>query len=246
MRQRLVTEERERIARELHDSVTQSVLSAGVQIEVCRMECDPETAERLEVAGTLTRNAVEQLRSVIYALNQSPSVEGLSLGEVLDELCSMHMPADLETEVRVVGRPRDLPDDVQHAILRIAGEALFNTAVHAEATLARVVLTYGDHDVSLTVDDNGVGDPGHMRRVLRAATLGDLAGRHRGLANMSARARELGGEFRIRRSRIGGVRVGVEIPAGTVTESTSLPRATTESVRRSAGTRSSLHQEVSR
>ena len=246
MRQRLVTEERERIARELHDSVTQSVLSAGVQIEVCRMECDPETAERLEVAGTLTRNAVEQLRSVIYALNQSPSVEGLSLGEVLDELCSMHMPADLETEVRVVGRPRDLPDDVQHAILRIAGEALFNTAVHAEATLARVVLTYGDHDVSLTVDDNGVGDPGHMRRVLRAATLGDLAGRHRGLANMSARARELGGEFRIRRSRIGGVRVGVEIPAGTVTESTSLPRPTTESVRRTAGTRSSLHQEVSR
>ncbi|MGC4934666.1 MadS family sensor histidine kinase [Gordonia sp. DT30] len=214
MRQRLVTEERERIARELHDSVTQSVLSAGVQIEVCRMECDAQTAERLEVAGTLTRNAVEQLRSVIYALNQSPSVEGSGLAEVIDELCSMHMPA----EVRVIGRPRDLPDDVQHAILRIAGEALFNTVVHAEATTARVVLTYGDHDVSLTVDDNGVGDPAHMRRVMRAATLGDLAGRHRGLANMSARARDLGGEFRIRRSRMGGVRVGVQIPVGAVVD----------------------------
>ena len=212
MRQRLVTEERERIARELHDSVTQSVLSAGVHIEVCRMESDPRTADRLEVAGRLTRNAVEQLRSVIYALNQAPSVEGLSLAEVLDELCSMHLPDDLATRVRVTGRIRDLPDDVQHAVLRIAGEALFNTAVHADATRARVNLAYLDDAISLSVDDDGAGDPAHLRRVLRAAMPGDLAGRHRGLANMSARAAELGGDFRIRRSRLGGVRIVVTIP----------------------------------
>ncbi|AZG44732.1 MadS family sensor histidine kinase [Gordonia insulae] len=214
MRQRLVVEERERIARELHDSVTQSVLSAGMQIEVCRMESGPETAERLEVAGRLTRDAVEQLRSVIYALNQAPSVSELSLGEVLDGLCSMHMPADLATEVRVAGRVRDLPDDVQHAILRIAGEALFNTAVHAEASSARITLTYGEAEVGLVVDDDGGGDPGHMRRVMRAARLGDLAGRHRGLANMATRAEELGGALRIRRSRMGGVRIAVEVPVG--------------------------------
>ena len=213
MRQRLVSEERERIARELHDSVTQSVLSAGVQIEVCRGESDPETAARLEVAGKLTRDAVEQLRSVIYALNQSPSAGGMGLGEILDELCSMHMPADLETDVRVIGRERDLPDDVQHAILRIAGEALFNTAVHAEATTARVILTYGDEIVSLTVDDDGGGDPRYLRKVQQASILGDLAGRHRGLANMSARATELEGDLRIRRSRLGGVRIILEVPA---------------------------------
>lgn len=212
MRQRLVTEERERIARELHDSVTQSVLSAGMQIEVCRMESDPGTAERLAVAGRLTRDAVDQLRSVIYALNQSPSVSELSLGEVLDGLCSMHMPADLETEVRVTGRARDLPDDVQHAILRIAGEALFNTAVHADASTARVALAYGEDSIALSVDDDGRGDPGHMRRVMRAAMLGDLAGRHRGLANMATRTEELGGTLRIRRSRLSGVRIAVEIP----------------------------------
>ena len=177
------------------------------------MESDPKTADRLEVAGRLTRNAVEQLRSVIYALNQAPSVEGLSLGEVLDELCSMHLPKELETQVRVTGRIRDLPDDIQHAVLRIAGEALFNTAVHSEANTARVDLTYLDDAVQLAVDDDGVGDPGHLRRVLRAATLGDLAGRHRGLANMAARADELGGELRIRRSRLGGVRIVVTIPA---------------------------------
>ncbi|ROZ88929.1 sensor histidine kinase [Gordonia sp. OPL2] len=212
MRQRLVTDERERIAREIHDSVTQSVLSAGMQIEVCRRESDAPTAERLAVAGRLTRDAVDQLRSVIYALNQSPSVSELSLGEVLDGLCSMHMPADLETEVRVSGRVRDLPDDVQHAILRIAGEALFNTAVHADASTARVALVYGEDTIALRVDDDGCGDPAHMRKVMRAAMLGDLAGRHRGLANMATRTAELGGALRIRRSRLGGVRIAVEIP----------------------------------
>ncbi|MDL9937011.1 histidine kinase [Gordonia sp. ABSL1-1] len=212
MRQRLVTEERERIARELHDSVTQSVLSAGVHIEVCRRESDPATAERLETAGRLTRNAVEQLRSVIYALNQAPSVEGLSLEEVLDELCSMHLPDDLATEVRVTGTPRDLSDDLQHAVLRIAGEALFNTAVHADAGRAQVRLDYQADRVVLSVDDDGVGDPAHLRRVLRAAAAGDLAGRHRGLANISARAGDLGGDLRIRRSRLGGIRVVVDLP----------------------------------
>lgn len=235
MRQRLVTEERERIARELHDSVTQSVLSAGVQIEVCRIESDAATAARLEVAGKLTRDAVEQLRSVIYALNQSPSVEGLSLGEVLDELCSMHMPADLDTDVRVVGRPRDVPDDVQHAVLRIAGEALFNTAVHAGAQTARVVLTYADDHVGLAVDDDGGGDPGHLRRVMRAAMLGDLAGRHRGLANMAARADQLGGEVRVRRSRLGGIRIAATLP--------DVASASTGHTRSGSGSR---HEEVVR
>ncbi|NMO04988.1 GAF domain-containing protein [Gordonia sp. TBRC 11910] len=215
MRQRVVSEERERIARELHDSVTQSVLSAGIQIEVARGDepDDSEAGRRLKLAGQLTKDAVEQLRSVIYALNQAPTDDGTGLGEILEGLCSMHMPADLQTEVRVVGHVRDVPDDVQHSILRIAGEALFNTAVHAHATTARLVLTYGDDDIGLTVDDDGRGDPAHLRRVMRAASYGDLAGRHRGLANIAARVEGHAGQFRIRRSRLGGVRIAVDIPA---------------------------------
>lgn len=212
MRQEVLNTERARIARELHDSVAQSVLSAGVQIEVCRIDAGPALAQRLEVAGRLTKDAVEQVRSVIYTLNHAPSAGDGDLAAILDELCSMHMPADLQTDVRLVGRQRDLSHEVQHAILRIAGEALFNTAIHAQATMARVSLTYADDEVRLTVDDDGSGDPDHMRRVMRAATVGDLAGRHHGLANMRSRATELNGDLRIRRSRLGGVRVVVEIP----------------------------------
>ncbi|PXW29897.1 UNVERIFIED_CONTAM: signal transduction histidine kinase [Williamsia faeni] len=212
MRQEVLNTERARIARELHDSVAQSVLSAGVQIEVCRIDAEPETAQRLEVAGRLTRDAVEQVRSVIYTLNHTPSAGTGDLTAILEELCSMHMPADLSTDVRVVGNQRDLSHELQHAILRIAGEALFNTAIHARAAHAKVALTYGEDDVRLTVDDDGTGDPDHMRRVMRAATVGDLSGRHHGLANMRSRALELGGDLRILRSRLGGVRVVVEIP----------------------------------
>ncbi|CAM3152197.1 signal transduction histidine kinase [Williamsia muralis] len=212
MRQEVLNTERARIARELHDSVAQSVLSAGVQIEVCRIDADPAIADRLAVAGKLTKDAVEQVRSVIYTLNHAPSDRAGDLAAILEELCSMHMPDDLRTDVRVIGRQRDLAHDVQHAILRIAGEALFNTAVHAQATNARVVLFYSESDVRLTVDDDGSGDPEYMRRVMRAATVGDLAGRHHGLANMRSRAVELSGDLRIRRSRLGGVRIVVEIP----------------------------------
>jgi len=62
------------------------------------------------------------------------------------------------------------------------------------------------------VDDDGNGDPAALRTLLRVEAAGDLDGRHRGLVNMATRADELGGTFRLRRSRLGGVRALVEIP----------------------------------
>ncbi|MEE3848696.1 histidine kinase [Gordonia sp. LSe1-13] len=213
MRATVVDEERSRIARELHDSVTQSVLSAGVQIELCRGAVDGPAGERLEVAGRLTRDAVEQLRSFISTLNNSRRVQSLSVRHALVELCTLHMPPDLRTDVVIRGRERDLADDVQHAVLRIAGEALFNAAVHAQAAGVTVTLTYSTTQVTIAVDDDGTGDPDHVRRVMRTTSLGDLAaGRHRGLANMRSRAEELGGELRIRRSRLGGIRIVAVVP----------------------------------
>ncbi|GAC70673.1 MadS family sensor histidine kinase [Gordonia soli] len=213
MRTTVLNEERSRIARELHDSVTQSVLSAGVQIELCRDGVEGPTAERLDVAGRLTRDAVEQLRTVIYTLNNAGVTPSPSVREVLVELATLHMPPDLHGEVLVRGRARDLAGDVQHAVLRIAGEALFNAAVHAQASRVTVTLAYETERVSIAVDDDGVGDPDHVRRVMRAASHGDLAaGRHRGLANIRSRATELGGDVRIRRSRHGGVRVLATVP----------------------------------
>lgn len=200
-RRKIVDDERHRIARELHDSVTQCVLSAGMQIEVCRSEIpDPERAERLDLAKNLTRSAVEQLRSAIYALDHAGEPGQAGLTEMLRQLCTVHMPSDLQVQLRITGASAELPREVEHALLRIAGEAMFNTATHGDATRAIVrVDSYSDH-VTLSVSDDGSGDPAGLRLRLRMAQAGDLDGHHRGLANMQNRAQELGGGLNVRRS----------------------------------------------
>ena len=217
-RHQVLDSERHRIARELHDSVAQTVLSAGMQIQVCRSEIDGLTGredlgERLDLAKDLTRSASEQLRSAIYALNQpGDDAHRSSLAEMLAQLATVHMPEDLRVSLRVAGPRVELPGEVEHALLRIAGEALFNTAMHGDATRAQLRLTYSDLGVSLAIADDGTGDPAKMRLILQLAEATDVDGRHRGLANMRARAREHGGTFEVHRARIGGVRVVARIP----------------------------------
>lgn len=212
-RHQVLDDERHRIARELHDSVTQAVLSAGMQIELCRNDIPAdERRERLDLAKELTRRAVEQLRSAIYALNHAQDADRTSLPEMLEQLSIVRMPDELRVSLRVEGTPLELSSECEHGLLRIAGEALFNTAVHAGATRATLRLAYREDHVQLSVADDGHGDPAHLRLMLRMAENNDVDGRHRGLANMAARAREHGGALEIRRARIGGVRVSARIP----------------------------------
>jgi len=112
----------------------------------------------------------------------------------------------------VEGRPVPLPPRAEQSLLRLAGEALFNAAAHGKATRALVKLRYLPGKVSLSVSDNGTGDPAQLRRALRLSRAADLSGRHRGLANMLLRAEELGGTLIIRRSGMGGVRLNLAIP----------------------------------
>ena len=213
-RQREVLDsERHRIARELHDSVTQYALSAGMQIEVVRSEIrDEGQRERLETAKQLTRRAVEQLRSAIYALNHSGEHGHRTLPAMLEELSAVHMPSDLRVEVRIEGRPVSLPATAERSLFRVAGEALFNAAVHAEATVAVVRLAFRKDRLVLSVADDGTGDPEQVRRTLRVAAARDLDGSHRGLANMAERSREIGGTLAVQRARQGGIRIQVVVP----------------------------------
>lgn len=213
-RQREVLDsERHRIARELHDSVTQYALSAGMQIEVVRSEIrDERLRERLETAKQLTRRAVEQLRSAIYALNHSGEHGHRTLPDMLEELSTVHMPSDLRVEVRIEGRPVSLPATAERSLFRVAGEALFNAAVHAQAGVAVVRLSFRRDRLVLSVADDGTGDPEQVRRTLKVATANDIDGTHRGLANMAERAREYGGTLVVQRARQGGIRVQVSVP----------------------------------
>ncbi|GDY31629.1 MadS family sensor histidine kinase [Gandjariella thermophila] len=224
MQRQALDDERHRIARELHDSVTQYVLSAGMTIEVCRAELDglggaaADIAGRLAGAKDLTRQAVERLRAAIYALHHTSEEQPGPLPAMLERLSVVHLPTDLEVNVRVEGNPVPLPPAAEQSILRLTGEALFNSAAHGKASRALVRLRYRPDVVVLTVSDDGTGEPAQLRRALRLSRAGDLSGRHRGLANMLARAEELGGALSIRRSRMGGIRLRVDVPLPVPTE----------------------------
>ncbi len=222
-RHQVLDSERHRIARELHDSVTQCVLSAGMQIEVCRSELDSgsvsatgEIGQRLDLAKELTRSAVEQLRSAIYALNHPGDAHRSSLPEMLEQLATVHMPEDLRVSLRVDGAEAELPSEVEHGLLRIAGEALFNTAMHGKATRAIVRLAYRPAAVTLSISDDGTGEPEKLRLMLRwprpptsTVTTAVWPTCARGPGNTAARSRCSG-------PGIGGVRVVDPDPAGCV------------------------------
>jgi signal transduction histidine kinase len=212
---RALDEERHRIARELHDSVTQHALSAGMQIELCRSEVtDPWLRDRLDTAKDLTRRAVEQLRSAIYALSDDQQPDR-GLPAMLERLRGVYLPDEVQVDVRIGGHPVELPASAEQSLFRIASEALFNTAQHAEASRAVVRLTYRKDRLVLSVSDDGRGRPDEVRRALRAAS-SCISGEHRGLANIQARARELGGVLNLTRARLGGLQVQVAVPLGPV------------------------------
>ncbi len=210
--------ERHRIARELHDSVTQYVLSAGMVVDVCRSELlaagpeHEELADRLDAARGLTQHAVAQLRAAIYALHHATDGEAPVLPRLLEQACTLRSRPGLAIDLRIEGSPVALPVEAEQSLGRLVGEALFNTSTHSGAGRAVVRLTYGGNEVRITVDDDGTGDPATLRTLLRVEAAGDVDGRHRGLVNMASRAEELGGSLAIRRSRLGGVRMLVTVP----------------------------------
>ena len=219
-RRELLHAERSRIALELHDSVAQYVLSAGLTVDICQSDLDhlpggTDAAAQMGCAKDLIGKATEELRSAIYALQHSHgpagAADGAGLPELLQEIASQHCPR-LAVTVRIEGQPGPLGATMEHALARTAGEALFNVSMHARARKATVRLRYAADAVCLSISDDGEGDPAALRRLLRLATTTTADGRHRGLANMATRAKELGGAFTIRRSTLGGVRIEVRAP----------------------------------
>jgi len=214
--------ERHRIARELHDSVIQYVLSAGLSVEVCRSELAglgaqgaPVTdglLDQLAGARDLTQYAVGQLRGAIYALNHTADEATPVLPRMLEQACTLHTRPGLAVHLRLEGSPVPVPVATEHSLGRVAGEALFNVSAHSGASRCVVRLSYRKDAVRLTVDDDGDGDPATLRTLLRVAAAGDVDGRRRGLVNMATRVQELGGSFRLTRSRLGGVRTEVQVP----------------------------------
>jgi signal transduction histidine kinase len=116
----------------------------------------------------------------------------------------------LRVSVRVVGRQRPLPPEVEHSLFQIAQEGLWNVVRHAGAGRAWIELRYLAGEIRLSIADDGGGDPAVVSRHLWADAR--PRGRH-GLRNMGERAAELGGGVRAEHRRGGGLRIRVRVPA---------------------------------
>jgi signal transduction histidine kinase len=214
----LVNAERHRIARDLHDSVAQCLVGIGMHLEWCHRHLDPGSPayERLVASKELARAGLGWVRSAVEELSglEQP---GTGLGQALRDLAADFSSAGLlRVSVRVTARQRQLPAATEHALFQITQEALWNAARHADASQAWVSLAYGDGQISLSVSDDGRGDPAALGRYLIAPAprRGGPGLHNHGLRNIAERAAELGGQVRLRRRRGGGLRVSVRVPAG--------------------------------
>jgi len=204
LREQAVVEERNRLARELHDSVTQSLYSLVLYSRaLARLLPGDTSAEARDYVTRLERLAQDtlaELRLLIFELRPAALVEEGLVAALRSRLETVETRAEMDVRLEAPEGIR-LPPAVEEGLYRIAQEALNNALKHSRATNVRVTLSVGGDSVYLAVRDNGQGfDP----------TAEHIAGL--GLTSMRERAAELGGELRIDAAPGKGALVWVRLP----------------------------------
>ncbi len=201
-RQLAVMEERNRLARELHDAVKQQLFATGMQVAAAEelVERDAAAAKaRLNSAGQLIEQAKRELNTLIREL-RPVALGDKGLVPALRELCAVWAEGTgIAVEVRAQGE-RPAPLQVEQALFRMAQEALSNVVRHSGATAVDVRVAWETGGLSLTIQDNGHGF--------------DMAGRDGmgvGLSSMSERVEELGGTLQVS-SGERGTRIEARLP----------------------------------
>jgi signal transduction histidine kinase len=182
-RQLAVLEDRERIARDLHDVVIQRLFATGMQLQGAVLQAGkPEVAKRINAAVDDLDATIRDIRRSIFELRApvGPSLRGDLRDAVEAAAEALGFRPVLDTSGPVDSA---VPDDIVPELLAVLREALSNVARHARATSARVSLQAAEREIILTVEDDGVGiEPGRARG---------------GISNMGERAHDLGGTFEV-------------------------------------------------
>ncbi len=198
-----IISERTRIARDLHDAITQKLfgLRLTVQAAAALVDRDPVRARaELESVQELASEALAELRAIIVELRPAGLDDGLvtALRKHVEVLDRVSAPA-----VRFhAGEVPPLPADQEDVVLRVAQEAVHNALRHAHASSVTVRLLGCGRGVRLDVHDDGAGFDGG-----RAGS-----GQHLGLASMRERARSVGGRLRFVTAPGAGTTVRLEVP----------------------------------
>jgi signal transduction histidine kinase len=203
-----VSDERARIARELHDIVAHSVSVIAVQAQGAQsiLDRDPEQAvEALEAIERTARTALGDMRHSLAVLRDGRGEIPLApepTVDDLDELIAQARTSGLQVELAIEGERRPLPHSLELSTYRIIQEALTNTIKHAGGAQSRVAIRYGKRELEIAVDDDGPGPPVGPR---------DGPPGH-GLVGMRERVAALGGELHTGVGSGGGFVVHATLP----------------------------------
>ena len=197
------TQERNRLAREIHDSLGHFLTVINVQLEAAKavLERDPaRSLSAIEKAQTLTKDGLAEVRRSVAALRASP-IDDLALPDALQPLLEECRTGGLVAELTIVGAPCQLDRRAKSTLYRVAQEGLTNVQKHAQAGRVDVILNYAaPGTVRLTVQDDGLGAEAHK------------AADSFGLLGIRERVNLLDGQVRISSSPDRGFTLEVQIP----------------------------------
>jgi NarL family two-component system sensor histidine kinase LiaS len=208
-----IVEERQRLARDLHDAVKQQVFATAMQVGAARALLDRDAGaakEHLVEAERLATDAQQELTALIRELRPAALVDKGLVGALGDWVRDWSRQTKIAAEVRAQGT-RATPLAIEQAIFRVAQEALANVAKHSGATAVELQLVWQGDSLELSVSDNGHGFP-----VDRAA------GKGMGLSTMRERVEALGGTLRVE-SSAEGTQAEAWVPMAGVTATAQMP-----------------------
>ena len=197
-----IAAERERVSREIHDTVTQGLASSLLLLEAAQRAWPAPSANHdVRKAADLLRRNLADTRSLVHELS-APGLETGPLPEALEHAARQYVEA---IRVQVTGDPRPLPSEVRHALLRVTQSAVANIKLHAGAGQASVTLGYLPDAVTLDVYDDGRGfDPGTVPPPSETGGYG--------LRAMRQRVEQLGGELSVESSPGEGTIIAAQFP----------------------------------
>jgi signal transduction histidine kinase len=202
-----VLAERNRLARELHDTVEQGLAGITLQLEAVggSLEASPAAARQaLGVARDMAQYSMEEARRSVQDL-RSQALQERDVAAALRDLAQrMTAGTTLRADVHVSGAPRPLPATVEHHLFRIGVEALTNAIRHSGARRVDIELRFGGADTLLVVRDDGSGF---------APAPDALSGAHFGLRGIRERVDKLGGTLDLESQAGQGTRLAVCVPA---------------------------------
>ena len=194
-----IADDRERIARDLHDTVIQRLFGEGMNLQAALAGPDDRLRERLRSTVDGLDETIKELRMAIFSLQGAAGgAPGGLRGRLMAAATSATDGLGFEPRLQFDGPVETIDDPIAEQLIPVLREALANVARHAQARRVRVVVSV-DSEVTMKVHDDGVGVPGEV-----------IGGR--GLTNLGERAARLGGSCTVRPGPTGGTELTWRCP----------------------------------